>query len=463
LVFGTAGVAKLLDLSGSRKSLSEFGVPAGLTHFLALLLPLVELACAFAVIPITSAWWGATGAFVLLVLFTVAIGINLVRGRRPACHCFGQLHSAAVGWTTLLRNAVLAAVAGLIVWQGPTSPGAGLTNPLSSFSRFEVVVFAVAAAMVLLAGLGLMALVFLLRQNGRLLLRLDALEARLGPEAEAPVAGLPVDSIAPEFSLEALDGRMVTLESLRDRAKPLMLFFTESGCGACDSALPELAKWQVDHKDQLSVIPIARGDAKANLAKSRKYHIQDVLFGNQDVAQAYGVDATPSAVLVSRGLIASPIAAGIDAIRELVSTATMPPPLKRGDLIPSLHVRDLNGGSFDLASLRRRQTLLLLWDPACGFCQRMLDDIKEWERERNGAQPELVVVSAGSRQANKKQGFRSLVLLDSGFRVGQLLGGGGTPSAVLVDEQGRIASEVGVGAPAVLALAGAAPLAPVLS
>ena len=45
--------------------------------------------------------------------------------------------------------------------------------------------------------------------------------------------------------------------------------------------------------------------------------------------------------------------------------------------------------------------------------------------------------------------------LDDGFAAGSAFGATGTPSAVLVDERGRIASPVAVGAPEVLALVGA--------
>ena len=65
------------------------------------------------------------------------------------------------------------------------------------------------------------------------------------------------------------------------------------------------------------------------------------------------------------------------------------------------------------------------------------------------------MVSAGSSEANREQGFRSPVLLDEHFAAGQVFGAGGTPAAVMLDEEGRVASEVGVGAPAVLTLAGA--------
>src|SRR5947209_15440906 len=93
-VFLVAGLAKMADLAGSRQALRDFGVPARLADPFGLLLPLAELAVAVALLPTISAWWGALGALVLLLLFVVGIGYNLVRGRHPECHCFGQLPSA---------------------------------------------------------------------------------------------------------------------------------------------------------------------------------------------------------------------------------------------------------------------------------------------------------------------------------------------------------------------------------
>jgi hypothetical protein len=52
-------------------------------------------------------------------------------------------------------------------------------------------------------------------------------------------------------------------------------------------------------------------------------------------------------------------------------------------------------------------------------------------------------------------GLRSVVLLDAGgMSIGSKFGATGTPMAVLVDAEGKIASELAAGAPAVLALAG---------
>ena len=127
VVFGIAGIAKLADPAGSRKSIvgirsarSPLAIP------LAWLLPLAELVCAAALIPLASAWWGATGVLILLLSFIAGISISLIRGRRPDCHCFGQLHSSPIGWQTLVRNVVLAGISAWIVWQGRENPGASL-------------------------------------------------------------------------------------------------------------------------------------------------------------------------------------------------------------------------------------------------------------------------------------------------------------------------------------------------
>jgi hypothetical protein len=65
------------------------------------------------------------------------------------------------------------------------------------------------------------------------------------------------------------------------------------------------------------------------------------------------------------------------------------------------------------------------------------------------------VVSAGTVEDNKAMGLRSTVVLDQGFNTGLAFGASGTRSAVRIDSEGKVTSEVVVGAPAVLALAGA--------
>src|SRR5205823_4316745 len=103
-----------------------------------------------------------------------AIGANLIRGRRPACHCFGRLDASPIGWQTLVRNAVFAAVAGLLIWAGPADNdwtlGPAALQTVQLVGLLVLLVFVVAEGW--LFG-------HLLRQNGRLLVRLEALEHRL--------------------------------------------------------------------------------------------------------------------------------------------------------------------------------------------------------------------------------------------------------------------------------------------
>ena len=105
-VFAVAAVAKLRDRAGVRKTAMEFGVPAPLAEGVAMLLPFAELTCAVAIIPVRTAWWGASGLLALLIVFSVAMAIALARGRRVDCRCFGQLQSTPIGPATLARNLV---------------------------------------------------------------------------------------------------------------------------------------------------------------------------------------------------------------------------------------------------------------------------------------------------------------------------------------------------------------------
>jgi hypothetical protein len=52
--------------------------------------------------------WVAAG---LITVFTVLVGVRLAQGRRPPCACFGRLSTRSIGPGTLVRNAVLIALA----------------------------------------------------------------------------------------------------------------------------------------------------------------------------------------------------------------------------------------------------------------------------------------------------------------------------------------------------------------
>jgi peroxiredoxin len=242
--------------------------------------------------------------------FSYRFGVaTLTRGRKPECHCFGQLHSAPAGWKTLARNGALAALAAFLVWQGwHGNVGPSTVAWIGALSTFQL--------LVLIGGvllLGLLAsqwwfLLNLMRQNGRLLVRLEALGEMLASDGVAPLQneaptqpaeGPPLDTQAPSFSLEGLYGETLTLDSLRSPGKAVMLQFTDPDCGPCNALLPEIGRWQEEHQEKLSIALISRGSPEENKAKTSEHGLTKVLLQKDwEVSVAYEVRGTPSALVV---------------------------------------------------------------------------------------------------------------------------------------------------------------------
>ena len=121
--------------------------------------------------------------------------------------------------------------------------------------------------------------------------------------------------------------------------------------------------------------------------------------------------------------------------------------------MPAVELPSLDGPRVKLTELRGRDALLVLWNPDCGFCRAMDGDLLAWEETVGDEAPRLVVVSSGGEAKTRSDGFRSTVLLDPEFAAGEEFGVGGTPMAVLLGADGRVASGLAAGAEAVLALA----------
>ncbi len=337
-VFAVAGVAKLLDAAGSRGALEGFGVPRAAARLAGPVLPVAELAIAAGLLVPASAWWSALAAAGLLAVFMAATGLSMARGAAPGCHCFGRLHSAPVSWRTQVRNGVLAAAGGVAVLAGR---GASGLSPVRWAGHPNAAELGLAAAVVVLcavaAGQGWF-LYGLARQNGRVLARLENLEQRIGiggppaaaglagarPSGQGPVRGLAVGAPAPEFELPAADGRRVSLRALLGRGLPVLLVFSAPGCGHCQALLPQVAGWQHQHRDRLTVALASRRPAGQNAATPQTHGLRDVLVqANREIAGAYQANGTPSAVLIAAsGTIASPLASGAQAITQLIHSAT---------------------------------------------------------------------------------------------------------------------------------------------
>jgi uncharacterized membrane protein YphA (DoxX/SURF4 family)/peroxiredoxin len=322
IVFAVAGVAKLLDRAGTRRSLAEFGVPGRALPVAALLLPLVELATAVALIPAGSARWGALAAMALLLIFIGGIANALAHGEAPDCHCFGQVHSTPAGRGALARNAVLAALAAIVVLEGP---GPSIPDWVSARTAAELVAVATGAAAIALAALALRL------WSDRRDLRRDLAGARAELAALPP--GLPVGAQAPGFTLAEPEGATRTLESLLARGRPVLLVFVSPGCGPCVSVFREVGRWQGALSDRLTLAVISSGTAAQNLPIAREHGISGMLLqGDAEVMRAYRLRQTPSALLVTPGgAIASAPVEGALPIEPLIRLTlrrwpTPPPP-----------------------------------------------------------------------------------------------------------------------------------------
>jgi thiol-disulfide isomerase/thioredoxin len=466
-VFAVAGAAKLADRKGTRAAVVAFGAPERIAGTLAIALPLAELTVAGLLLPASTAIVGALGALALLGLFSAAIAWNLARGRTPDCHCFGQLHSAPASWRTLARNGALLAIA-IVALAGSMvdEPRSALawTGDLAGAELVALTVAAAAAAVLAIGGIAFLSLV---RSYGTVLVRLERVEAALADagidlhqDAELPEIGLAPGTPAPAFSVPSLSGETVSLKTLT-ASGPALLLFTSPHCGPCKALLPAAAAWQREHAAELTIVFASDGEVGEVRAEAEEFELEHVLLdADRRLYGAFQANGTPSAVLIAPdGTIGSWVASGREWIEQLVAQTLGGEEgeggLPLGTETPALELPTLDGGTVSLASLRGRDTLLLFWNPDCGFCRSMHEDLLAWEASANGVHPRLVIVSSGDAESTRAEGFRSLVLLDEEFAAGTAFEANGTPMAVLVDAEGRVASNVAAGAAAVLDLAAA--------
>jgi uncharacterized membrane protein YphA (DoxX/SURF4 family) len=89
-VFVVAGFSKVADPPGFAHEIHNYGlVPGAAVNAMALVLPWVEIVCGLALFFGIARRSSARILGVLLVVFVIALSINLVRGRPVDCGCFG--------------------------------------------------------------------------------------------------------------------------------------------------------------------------------------------------------------------------------------------------------------------------------------------------------------------------------------------------------------------------------------
>jgi thiol-disulfide isomerase/thioredoxin len=280
LVFAVAAFAKLAERTSFRRTIPLYGVPVALVGAVAIGVPVAELGVAVALIPAELAPWGAIAALLLLAIFTAA-GAR-ARAVEAKCDCFGPLEGLSTGIPPLIRNAALAALAGLAAVLEATGRAA------------DVPPFAVAGVAVAVAGLA----VWL------------GVSARKGGERRArePTVGAP----APAAVFRALTGETIDLTA--SPGAPTLLLFWNPSCPPCQYMLPRLKAWENDRPPGSPRLVIASsGSEDENRAAGLSSPI--VLQGSDEARNAFGIPGRPAAVLVDgEGRVASETLLGAPAV-----------------------------------------------------------------------------------------------------------------------------------------------------
>ena len=129
-VFIAAALPKILAPHDFAVAVFRYQIlPYALVNVVALFLPWLELVTGWALI-VAPRWRDAAFTILLgmLVVFTVAIGINLHRGIDIACGCFTLKPGARhMGWWNIGRNLALL-VLGAAAWLGAPRPAAARAN-----------------------------------------------------------------------------------------------------------------------------------------------------------------------------------------------------------------------------------------------------------------------------------------------------------------------------------------------
>ncbi len=89
-VFVVAGVGKVIDPPGFAHEIHNYAlVPGPVINAMALVLPWIEIVCGLALFVGVARRTSARILGVLLVVFVIALSINVARGKPVDCGCFG--------------------------------------------------------------------------------------------------------------------------------------------------------------------------------------------------------------------------------------------------------------------------------------------------------------------------------------------------------------------------------------
>src|SRR5215471_725560 len=119
----------------------------------------------------------------------------------------------------------------------------------------------------------------LIRQNGRILLRLEAIDKRLSPRGDdkpKKARGLRIGTVAPDFELPDLAGERHKLSEFH--GKDLLVIFFNPKCGFCTKMAEDLAALPLNGENGRAVpVVVTTGGLEANRKLVELYRIRGVV------------------------------------------------------------------------------------------------------------------------------------------------------------------------------------------
>ena len=313
-----------------------------------------------------------------------------------------------------------------------------------------------------------------LKQQGRILRRLDELELKAAG-ASTP-AELEIGTLVQDFQAPDLSGKNVSLSDFRGRR--VLLIYWNPQCGFCDMLAAELAPLQTAlKKNNTEVVLVTYGDVESNRKLAVEHGLDStILLIESSPAKEFIVNelfrhrGTPSAYLLDeQKRVIQALAVGMDDILRVArSPGGHRPPLQResrivrdglkaGTPAPAFRLPDIHGGTVALDQFRGRKVLLVFSDPQCAPCDQLAPKLAELHRKHENNGLAVVMVGRGDPEQNKKKAGQHRiefpVVLQEKWKLSRQYGIFATPVAFLVGKDGVIARNVATGPDEIMTLA----------
>ena len=326
----------------------------------------------------------------------------------------------------------------------------------------------------------------LMKQQGRILFRLDALAEHTGETGDTgSSAGLAVGTAFPSFSFPDLAGQTIALEDFL--GKRVLLVNWSPQCGFCDLIAPDLSKLQPDFlKENVQLLLLSYGTAESNGKLVQKHGLvcPILLMKGTQAPEPLQSLGTPAAYLLDeQGRVAKAVAVGAEQVpalaresagqstgsgsgskrkrlrgeRALGESRLERNGLKPGTPAPSFQLPDIHGSPVSLKEYRGRRVLLVFSDPHCGPCDELAPQLARLHHEHRDNNLAIIMVSRGDAEENRtkaeRHGVEFPVVLQDQWKLSKEYGIFATPVAFLIGEDGLIKKTVARGVEEILALA----------